>query len=76
MWRERNPLCYGHRVTRSILFSKGMETDFIDLIVSEGVNGLHLYMWGEWQLLMVSDTCSLQLGNASAEAPSTPAKKG
>lgn len=53
-----------------------MESDFIDLIVSEGVNGLRLYMWVEWQLLMVSDTCSLQLGIASAEAPSTPAKKG
>lgn len=53
-----------------------METDFTELIVSKGVNSLHPYMWIEWQLLMVSDACSLQLGIASPEAPSTPAKKG
>lgn len=44
--------------------------------VSGGVNSLHLYMWVEWQLLMVSDACSLQFRIPSPEAPSTPAKKG
>lgn len=55
MWRGKNPPCYGHRVTCSILFPKRMETDFPELIVSKGVSSLHPYMWVELQLLMVSD---------------------